>query len=1509
MMSGRKAILMAFFLIIFSTSHAIAGTRFKAKLLGYNVDGWPLEPSPRAACEKITTLVAPGGSIELLSVGQRECASIPVPEGTCVPEYKCDLKFTYEGGAPTYYSASVPELFTCPKYTFIGGPIYFNVGPPSPPFSPYDMCEDPCGPLSEMNEDGTACKDTYRDPPCRSTQNPIKIRSGDKWLREEDLRIIRFSRFLNPVSKYRIYRLGQGWTHSYDKSIASNGETAIIFRENGLRYYFSKVGTVWQSEATIADTLQEIKDSSGNLAGWRYTLASSGDIETYDTSGNLVSIQDQASNLTTLAYSSADTSPTIAPLPGLLIEVRHPLGASLRFSYDSESRMQSMIDPSGAAYTYAYDSQGNLASVQYPDGRSKTYLYENTSFPHALTGIIDETGQRYADYFYDSEGRAYAEQLAGGVDNAALSYSPGANGNSTTVLTDARGNSRTYQFTTILGVSKLTAQSQPAGSGCEASSANLTYDANGNVASRTDFAGHMTRYNYDLSRNLEISRTEGLNADGSPTPATRTTTTVWHPQWHLPTLVQEYAGESASGSPLKITSHSYDSHGNSILTTETDPNLGTSRATSTSITYSAAVPGLILQKVVNGPRTDVSDITTYDYYPHDASCAASSAAPIPDPVTGIAPPNYGCRGQLRQIINALGHITRYDRYNHHGQVEQITDANGTVSTSRYDLRQRLIQHTVDGQSSHYSYDPAGQLLRHTRPDGSYSEYSYDAAHRLIAISDNLGNRVEYTLDASGNRTATRQINADGSTARQQDWHYDALDRIERSVLGGSSQQEYTYDANGNLTGITDGRGKLTRFNNDTLDRRTTSTDPLTGITQTRYNTLDHTTEIQTPNGASTQYSYDALGQLLQETSPDRGTQHYSYDLAGNRRTSQDARGITVNFQWDALNRLIALSYPNPAENRSYTWDQLPDSSCAHGIGRLCQVTDAGGSTRFSYDARGNLIRQTRLEAGASLVTLYQYDSADRLLSTSLPTGATLNLQRQADGNIRQIDSQKGTTNTTLVRDIQTNALGQTLRQTVGSGFTETYSFNLLGYLAHLNQLPSSGGGGTPPVESDADIPTLPEWGAILMAALLLLINRHRWHGQRNRLGHHQTFLLALLTGLCLLPQSMPTAWADTTLEYDENQNIIRRTTPQGITDYGYDDLNRLNMEAGPKANQSIGYDANGNRISDGNASYSHSPQSNRLLSINGQPVTLDAAGYTLSARGLGFVWNQAGQLQEVRQGSVTGTLLATYTYDYRNRRSRKVTTAAAPQGFGTTLYVYDQADHLLAEIEPPGTPLVSYVWKDDTPIAVILHPRGQQRANPAMALPADDVTVYLETDHLGTPRAAKDSAGRTVWRWESEAFGNSPAQTDPDGDGIKVEIPLRFPGQYYDAESGLHYNHHRIYDAAMGRYISSDPIGLEGGNNTFAYVEGNPLNDTDPLGLNAGKPIRKAISCIAKATFFLEKYGKDCQDKCDQDTIKFISSYTASGSLDTALIMCACRQAGPTACSDYAEKCLRPGAF
>jgi len=244
-----------------------------------------------------------------------------------------------------------------------------------------------------------------------------------------------------------------------------------------------------------------------------------------------------------------------------------------------------------------------------------------------------------------------------------------------------------------------------------------------------------------------------------------------------------------------------------------------------------------------------------------------------------------------------------------------------------------------------------------------------------------------------------------------------------------------------------------------------------------------------------------------------------------------------------------------------------------------------------------------------------------------------------------------------------------------------------------------------------------------------------------------------------------------------------------------------------------GYDPNGNRVTMAGSTYTTSSTSNRLLSVVGtlsRTYTYDAAGNVTNDGTRTFTYDDSG-----RMSSVSGIGSATYIYNALGQRVRKVS------GGATLYFVYDEAGHLLGEYDGSGALVQETIWLGDIPVAT-LRPNGSGGV----------AVYYVHTDHLNTPRrVSRPSDNAIVWRWDSDAFGTTAANSDPDGDSAAFTYNLRFPGQYFDTESGLHYNYMRDYDPHTGRYLQSDPIGLEGGINTYAYAGGNPVSVYDPLGM------------------------------------------------------------------------------
>ncbi|MGH8551593.1 MAG: RHS repeat-associated core domain-containing protein, partial [Methylococcales bacterium] len=250
---------------------------------------------------------------------------------------------------------------------------------------------------------------------------------------------------------------------------------------------------------------------------------------------------------------------------------------------------------------------------------------------------------------------------------------------------------------------------------------------------------------------------------------------------------------------------------------------------------------------------------------------------------------------------------------------------------------------------------------------------------------------------------------------------------------------------------------------------------------------------------------------------------------------------------------------------------------------------------------------------------------------------------------------------------------------------------------------------------------------------------------------------------------------NTTYEYDDGDQVIRMTLPSGrIIDYTRDGVRRID-----------------------------------------HTETLDDSGNILAGKPeRELIYNDAGRLFRLIEDGIPR---AEYRYNDQGLRTRK--TLYQADGItirSVTVYHYDPSGQLITETTETGDRIKDYIrFEGMTPLAQIDYNVSTNH----------ETIQYLYTDDLQTPRLAMDQNRVVTWRWEGNAFGH----TEPPS--FWATIHFRFPGQYFDSETGLHYNYFRYYDSSIGRYITSDPIGLGGGLNTFAYVENNPLNWVDPMGL------------------------------------------------------------------------------
>jgi len=396
-----------------------------------------------------------------------------------------------------------------------------------------------------------------QDRACPTIGNPILIATGNKFQTEVDYQStkqssLKFSRYYNSDSFIIPTNMGQKWNHTYSQHLTSYKKSTSIHRNNGQVFIYNYNDTTWQSDPDISETLTETFDSHGNHSGWLYTTSNSTE-ETYNTTGQLTQITSRAGQTQTLEYDIAvidggdDNSST-------LDKISNYTGETILLTYNLKSiypmGITSMTDVEGHLYSYKYAANGNLTSVIYPDNTlddstdnpTRIYHYEDVNYPHHLTGITDETGIRYVTWHYDSQGRAISSELADGVDKSTLTF----NTDDSVTTTNPLGKKTTYHFAMLYGVKKVTKVEGHATENCAGANKNYTYDANGFLASKTDWQGKTTDYIHN-ERGLEISRTEAAG-----TAEARTITTEWHANYRLPITIVD---------SRKTTNYSYDAQG------------------------------------------------------------------------------------------------------------------------------------------------------------------------------------------------------------------------------------------------------------------------------------------------------------------------------------------------------------------------------------------------------------------------------------------------------------------------------------------------------------------------------------------------------------------------------------------------------------------------------------------------------------------------------------------------------------------------------------------------------------------------------------------------------------------------------------------------------------------------------------------------------------------------------------------------------------------------------------
>ncbi|MBB4125859.1 RHS repeat-associated protein [Xanthomonas translucens] len=725
----------------------------------------------------------------------------------------------------------------------------------------------------------------------------------------------------------------------------------------------------------------------------------------------------------------------------------------------------------------------------------------------------------------------------------------------------------------------------------------------------------------------------------------------------------------------------------------------------------------------------------------------------------------------------------------------------------------------------------GDLWKVTNALGQVTEYlAYDGAGRVLSVKDANGLITDYTYHPRGWLTASKVRGADDTS--ESDDRITNIDYWPTGLVKQVTQPDgaftaFTYDAAHRLTDIADNAGNTLHYTLDNAGNRIKEdTKDASGAlkrTLSRvYNQLGQLATQATAGGDPTDFGYDANGNTETVTDALGHVTQNDYDpLNRLARTLQDVGGINAEtkFGYDALDNLTKVTDPKGLDT-TYTYN---------GLGDLTKLTSPDtGVTTYTYDSAGN--RATQIDA-RNVKTTYSYDALNRLTKVAYPT-TSLNVtyiydvspavcvsgETYAVGRLARMQDTTGTTEYCydrfgdLVRKVQTTngkvfvlryaytKAGQLSRLTYPDGAAVDYVRNAQGQTTEVGVTPA--GGTRQVLLSNA---TYYPFGPVASWSYGNGRPMQRVLDQDYRpLAVSDTRTDGLSTGFAFDPAGNLSALT-----------AAGNTAP--VVSLDYDALGRLTaFKDGPTGTVIDGYsyDATGNRLSakvnTTTQTYTYPTSSHRLDAVAGAVRTYDAIGNTLSIGGTAqeFVYDANGRMGQAKRA---GTVVMKYSYNGRGEQVRRV-------GKTNTYTLYDESGHWLGDYDINGAPLQQAIWLDDLPVGVL----------------AKNNLRYVQPDHLGTPRAVIDPVRDvTIWKWDlkGEAFGNTSPDQDPDKDGTAFVFDMRFPGQRYDAATGLNQNYQREYESLTGRYSQADPIGLKGGLSTYRYVYASPFLYMDPEGL------------------------------------------------------------------------------
>jgi RHS repeat-associated protein len=755
---------------------------------------------------------------------------------------------------------------------------------------------------------------------------------------------------------------------------------------------------------------------------------------------------------------------------------------------------------------------------------------------------------------------------------------------------------------------------------------------------------------------------------------------------------------------------------------------------------------------------------------------------IVDPLGGEVALGRDRYGRVLSATDQLGNTARAER-DYAGRPTLLEGADGARTQIEYNALGLPVRiREPNAAIWQYAYDPAGNLLRATDPLGAITTYGYNERGALAAMTDPAGGTTTVTVNAAG-----LPVSASDPSG--------AVWRVERDVLGRAvaitdplgAARRSGYGVEGQVLWRQDAAGAVERYGYDAAGNLIEHTDSVGAVTRFGYGPMGLRTSVTDPLGRRHGFGYDSELRLTRVTGPSGLAWTYSYDPARRLIGERDFDGRELSYRHDAAGRLIE------------------------------RVNGAGQAVTFEHDSAGRVIRRIA-EAGEYR---YQFDATGAMMRAEGP-GSVLEFTRDLRGRAlsESVDGR------TLTRAY--DALGRVTRRVTPSGALSQWTFDAAG---HAQALESAGGR----LEFAYD-PAGRETARTLGPEVVL----DRIHDPAGRLS-----ALRLSARRELLQERTYAYRADGAVEHVADRLGAGRT-------YGLDPLGRATAVSAEGWSERYAYDELGNLAAAGAAHTDADAQP-----APPEPRTVTGTRTRQDGRTT-YEYDAEGRLVRKRRRTLSGQLMQwsytwdaldrlvrvdtpdrgswTYSYDPLGRRTGKTLLDVDGSARERTVFTYDGPRLVEETHSDPRYGAQSTTTWDYEPDTFV--PVTQTRRRAPTEPSAQDVDAQFHaivTDLVGTPRELVSPDGALIPLATRDLWGRTTASTD-----TAEACPLRFPGQYFDAETGLHYNLHRFYDPELAGYLSPDPLGLLPGPNPRAYI-GNPLTGSDPLGLNgetgAGTPV------------------------------------------------------------------------